>query len=345
MRMVFRLSVILTIVFGLVNPAPAQPGGSGGINKATLILAVGDVGDGSFIDQIWGSLQKAGTDFGIAVDYHAPDGTTTGEALLEQAAAGDADIIIVAGTMFSEQVVALATANPVKKFICIDFESDLAVPSNLAAVSFREHEGAFLVGMIAALKSGSGRIAFLGATRIPLMERFQAGYTQGALYAKPTVDVESAFVAADESGFADPVKGKQLALGLIDDGADVLFHAAGSSGLGMFEAAEERGVMAIGVDMDQSSLASPGVIITSMLKREDVIVYDLVEKAVNNEFSGGAKSFGLSDDALDYFDSAYLTDDIRQAVLSAKAAIISGELVVQSIPANLTAAQSWGLYE
>ncbi len=316
------------------------------VTKATLVFAIGGLGDGSYNDQAWAGLQLAGTEFGVDVNYRSPGDPPDREAVLTEVANGNSDLIIATGTMFSDVITDLAESHTTQTFVCLDYSHSGPVPENLAGISFREHEGAFLVGMIAALKSRTGRIGFVGATPIPLIKRFEAGYTQGAKYAVPAVHVDPVYASEGDDGFNNPLKGEQMANLLIDGGADVIFHASGSTGLGVFKAAEDRGVMAIGVDKDQSSSAEEGVIITSMLKKGDVLVRNVVSQVVNGQFSGGRISYGLVEDVLGYvYDPAIIDQNIRNHVEDAKAKIIRGEISVRSRVPGETAATTWYIFE
>jgi basic membrane protein A len=342
------ISAIALGVASILAPANAQTPTAPSLptlNKAALVFAIGGLGDGSFNDQTWAGLQLAGTDFGITVEYHEPGDPSNRETVLTQVANGDANMIIATGTMFSDIITTLAESHTTQSFVCIDYDHSGSIPPNLAGIDFREQEGAFLVGMIAALKSQTHTVGFVGAMPIPLIQRFQAGYTQGAHYAVPATQVTAVFASTTDAGFDDPVTGKALANTLIDGGVDVIFHASGSTGLGVFEAAQERGAMAIGVDKDQSAQAAPGVIITSMLKKEDVLIYDVIQDTENGQFPGGHHSYGLQEGTLDYvYNPAILSQSIHDQVESAKAKIISGQITVSPIPPRTAASNDWVLY-
>lgn len=328
----------------LGSNAVAQPAPTS-IEKAALVFAIGGLGDGSYNDQTWAGLQSAGADFDFDVAYHEPGAPENRDTVLTQVANSDSDFIIATGTMFSDTITDLAENHTTQSFVCLDYAHDGPMSSNLSGISFREQEGAFLVGMIAAFKSNTGKIGFVGATPIPLIQRFQAGYAQGARYAVPGIQVSAVFASPTDSGFDDPIKGKELANELIDNGVDVIFHASGSTGLGVIEAAEERGIMAIGVDKDQSDQAAPGVVISSLLKKEDVVIYDVIRDTLTDGFPSGQHSYGLKEGALDYvYDPAILGayhDDLENA----KEAIINGDIVVNPVPGATTAAQNWALFE
>jgi basic membrane protein A len=341
-----RILSAISAVVGCCLSAFADPATQrSSVSKAALVFANGGLGDGSFNDQTWAGLQRAGTNFHVPVEYHEPGNPPNRDTVLTQVANSDADMIIAAGTMFSNIVTSLAAEHTTKSFVCLDYAGSDPLPPNLSGLSFREHEGAFLVGMIAALKSQTGAVGFVGASPIPLIRRYQAGYIQGARYAVPGTRVIVKFADAGDGGFDNPAVGTTLANAMMDEGADVIFAAAGSTGLGVFQAAEDRNRMAIGVDQDQSDLAAPGVIITSMLKKSDVLIYDIIEKTTSGTFPQGLQNYGLAEGTLDYVsDPSILSQVIRDKVEAAKADIITGELVVESTPGNYAAARDWSLF-
>jgi basic membrane protein A len=201
------------------------------------------------------------------------------------------------------------------------------------ALKFREEEGSFLVGAIAALKSKTGKIGFVGGMKIPLIKKFEAGYIAGASYVRPDVKVFVSYAGVTDNAFKNPSKGKELALTQYSKGADIIFHASGSTGLGVFEAARETDKLAIGVDSDQYAEA-PGHILTSMIKDVDVAVLETIKSAMNNTFKGGVKTLGLAEGGISYVydgnNKALIGEDIHARVEALKQKIISGEIVVPS---------------
>jgi basic membrane protein A len=190
---------------------------------------------------------------------------------------------------------------PEKHFVCIDYSwtEGEAVPPNLVGIKFREEEGSFLVGALAAMVSTTGVIGFVGGMDIPLIHKFEAGYRAGAIQERPDIRVLVNYAGVTGDAFKNPAKGKELALAQYDQGADVIFHASGSTGLGVFEAARARQKLVIGVDADQSAEA-PGLVLTSMVKRVDVAVFDEVQRSKENRFEGGVRILGLKDHGVDY---------------------------------------------
>ena len=211
----------------------------------------------------------------------------------------------------------------------------------MASLLFAEEQGSFLVGAAAALKSQSGTVGFIGGVETDLIKKFEAGFIAGAEAVNPDIEVLSQYITQppDFAGFNDPAHGKEIAASMYGDGADVVYAAAGGSGLGVFEAAGEAGepgeVWAIGVDSDQYNLVSAALqpyILTSMLKKVDVAVYSTIEALTNGEFRGGPQTFDLSTGGVDYSTSGGFVDDIADQLDDYKQQIIDGEIEVPTAP-------------
>jgi basic membrane protein A len=213
--------------------------------------------------------------------------------------------------------------------------------TNVADLTFKEQEGSYLVGVAAALKCGCDTIGFLGGQQgIGLIEKFEAGYTAGALSVNPKMNVLVEYIGTDETAFNDAVKGEALSTKMYDDGAEIIYHAAGASGAGLFNAAVKAQKFAIGVDSDQYLTASPDQqpwILTSMLKRVDVATYNAIKQTGEGNFITGPQVFGLAEDGLDYSKSntAALTQDIMDQMDAAKQDIIDGKIVVPDDPTKI----------
>jgi basic membrane protein A len=220
------------------------------------------------------------------------------------------------------------------------FEADGKTPMhNVASLVFREHEGSYLVGMIAAAKSKTGVIGFLGGMDIPLIHRFEKGYEEGARAVNPNITVIANYVGVTDGAWNNPGKGKEISLAQIERGADVIFTAAGNSGLGAFDAVEQYGKntngeankFVIGVDSNQNGV-KPGYVLTSMVKRVDNAVYDVVKEVLDGKFQGGFHTFGLDKDgvayAMDNNNKGLIPDDVILRVEQAKADIVSGKIKV-----------------
>jgi len=202
---------------------------------------------------------------------------------------------------------------------------------NVRSLLFEEHEGAYLVGAIAAMTSKTGKIGFVGGMDTPLIRRFAMGYEAGAKKVNPQMAVLENFVGVTSEAWNNPPRGKELAVAQYDAGADVIFAAAGASGLGVFDAAEEKQKFAIGVDSNQD-WTKPGLILTSMLKRVDEAVFATIEEAKLGRFAGGVQRFGLSNKGIDYsidqYNGKILTEVVRQRADELKAEIIAGKITV-----------------
>ncbi|MFH0778420.1 MAG: BMP family ABC transporter substrate-binding protein [Candidatus Eisenbacteria bacterium] len=335
-----RLIPALLLCLLLLAPACAKKekpaaGTTGVPIKVGLVFDVGGRGDKSFNDSAYRGLEKARDELGISFEYVEPGEGTDRESALRLLASGDAQVIFGTGFLFTDDITAIARDFPQKKFACVDYAVSPGdtIPPNLVALKFREEEGSFLVGAIAALVSKTGKIGFVGGMKIPLIKKFEAGYTAGAKYARPGAEVMIAYAGVTGNAFKNPSKGKELGLSQYSKGADVIFHASGSTGLGVFEAARETGKLAIGVDSDQYSEA-PGHILTSMIKDVDVAVYETIKSVIDGTFKGGVRALGLAEGGISYVydenNRALIDENVRRQIEQLKEKIISGEIVVPS---------------
>jgi basic membrane protein A len=307
--------------------------------KVGMAYDVGGRGDQSFNDSAAAGLDQAKTDLGIDADEsEASDGEAESareERLVTFAEAGY-DPIIAVGFAYAESVGKVAAQYPDVHFAIID-DSSLADVPNVASLVFAEEQGSFLVGAAAALKSQAGHIGFVGGVQVPLIEKFQAGYEAGAKAVNKDIKIDVTYLTQppDFSGFGDPAKGKTAAQGMYDGGADIVYHAAGGSGGGVFEAAQEAGGLAIGVDSDQYNTADPsvqGVIMTSMLKNVNVAVYNYLTEVAGGTFPSGVNTYDLSVDGVGYSTSGGQVDDIVDQIDAFKQQIIDGEITVPTTP-------------
>jgi basic membrane protein A len=303
--------------------------------KVGLVFDVGGRGDKSFNDSAYRGLLRAKQELGVDFEYIEPGEGSDRASALRLMANGDSRVIFGIGFLFTDDITQIAKEFPGKNFACVDYtvtDPD-SIPQNLVALKFREEEGSFLVGAIAALKSKTGKIGFVGGMKIPLIKKFEAGYIAGASYVRPDVKVFVSYAGVTDNAFKNPSKGKELALTQYSKGADIIFHASGSTGLGVFEAARETDKLAIGVDSDQYAEA-PGHILTSMIKDVDVAVLETIKSAMNNTFKGGVKTLGLAEGGISYVydgnNKALIGEDIHARVEALKQKIISGEIVVPS---------------
>ncbi len=336
-HVLITLLVLLGAITSFSIAGAEQTSPTKGTFKVGLVFDVGGLGDKSFNDAAYQGLKRAEAELGVIGEYREPGEGAHREAHLRHFAKGDANLIIGVGFLFTDEIRAMALDYPKKKFACVDYTVDeREIPENLAALTFREEEGAFLVGAIAALKSQTGKIGFVGGVESPLIKKFEAGYTQGAKYVRPNVEVKAVYAGVSDTAFKDPQKGKELASSLYDAGCDIIYHASGSTGLGVFKAAEERKKFAIGVDRDQSDEAAPGVVLTSMTKNTDVAVYEIIEAAVKGTFKGGVVSLGLKEGGVGYVynekNKHLIGEEIHKKVEELKEKIIKGEIKVSPMP-------------
>ena len=308
-----------------------------------MALDVGGLGDKSFND-----AAKRGLDQAIAEGLVSEENTELLEAnqtgsnrddnIVNLADQGF-DLMLGIGFAFSEGVAEIAPDYPDQNFGIIDgFATFVAEdPPNIADLTFKEHEGSYLVGIAAAMASETGTIGFLGGQEgTGLIEKFQAGYEAGARSVNPDVEILVEYIGDSTQAFVDPTAGEALSAGMYDDGADVVYHAAGQSGLGLFKAAVEADKLAIGVDSDQYLTASPEeqpLILTSMIKRVDTAVYDTIQQAVDGTFEPGFRVYGLAEEGVGYSDSnPALTEEMKAAMDAAIEQIVSGEITVPEEP-------------
>jgi len=302
--------------------------------KVGLAYDIGGRGDQSFNDAAAAGLDKAADEFGIETnEAEAANGEpeSAKEERLRALAGAGFNPVIAVGFAYSGAVKKVAGELPDTQFAIIDDAA--ATGDNIANLLFAEEQGSFLVGAAAALKSESGNIGFVGGVDVPLIHKFEAGYEAGAKEVNPDIEVQVKYLTQppDFSGFGDPAKGKTAAAGMYDKGADVVYQAAGGSGGGVFEAAQDAGAYAIGVDSDQYNTADPkvrDVIITSMLKKVDVAVYDFISSVVEGNFTAGPVTYDLEKDGVGYSTSGGQIDDITSKLDDYKQQIIDGSITV-----------------
>ena len=288
------INVLFVIAGWLVVPPAAKRAGSG--LRVGLVFDVGGKNDKSFNEAAWRGLQRARDELGVEVEYIEPSEGSDRESALRTLAARGVNLVIGVGFIFGPDLERLAVQFPRVKFAGIDYSPSPGVGDlpNLAGLRFREQEGSFLVGAIAALVSRTKIVGFVGGMKIPLIRKFEAGYQAGVKHVCPSCTVLSAYAGTEPKAFADPSLGESLASAQFSQGADVIFHAAGKTGDGVFAAARRHGGRAIGVDSDQYD-AAPCCVITSMVKGVDVAVLDVVKQVISNEFRGGLHELGLAE--------------------------------------------------
>jgi basic membrane protein A len=296
--------------------------------KVGLVLDRGGKDDRSFNSSAYEGAMQAKKKLGIILKFVEAADDNSYETLMRAFAQHDYDLIIGVGFAQKEAVAKVAAQFPQKHFALVDSEVDAA---NVQSLLFEEHEGAYLIGAIAALTSKTGKIGFVGGMDVPLIHRFAMGYEAGARKVNPQATVTVNYVGITGEAWNNPPKGKELALSQYDSGVDIIFAAAGASGLGVFDAAEEKHKFAIGVDANQD-WTKPGLILTSMLKRVDQAVFAAIADAQAGKFTGGVKKFGLANHGIDYsfdeYNAKILTEQVRQRADELKAEIIAGKISV-----------------
>jgi basic membrane protein A len=305
-----------------------------------IVFDVGGRGDKSFNDGAYLGAERAERQLGARVRFIEPGEGSDREAGLRVLAAEGMDLVVGVGFIFSDDLTQLAREYPNVRFAAVDYTppldargKELPIPPNLAGLKFREEEGAFLVGAIAALVSTSKKVGFVGGMDFPLIHKFEVGYRAGVRAVCPTCVVIAQYAGVTPEAFRNPGKGQELALSQYQSGVDVIFHASGSTGLGVFEAARRRGKLAIGVDADQYGEA-PGHILTSMVKGVDEAVFDAIRRTKDGSFRGGIVQLGLAERGVSYVYDAHnralFPDSVRARVESLREDIIAGRITVPS---------------
>lgn len=317
--------------------AATVPSGAG--PRVGIVFDVGGRGDKSFNDGAWAGGERAARELGASVRFVEPGDGSDREAGLRLLASEHMDLVVGVGFIFTDDLTTLAKEYPDVRFAGVDLavrtdESGhpLPMPPNLAALKFREEEGSFLVGALAALAGHSKKIGFVGGMDIPLIHKFESGYRQGVHAVCADCEVLAAYAGVSPEAFRNPGKGKELALSQYEAGVNVIFHAAGSTGLGVFEAARLSKKLAIGVDANQWAEA-PGFLLTSMTKGVDTSVFDAVARVKAGTFRGGILSFGLAEGGVGYVydddNRALVGDDVHARVEALRRDIIEGKIHVE----------------
>lgn len=301
--------------------------------KIGLVTDVGGVNDQSFNQSAWEGLQRAQKDFGCEVQYLESAGDADYSANIETFLDEDYDLIICVGYMLADATREAATANPDQKFAIID-DSTNADLDNVTCLTFKQEQCSYLVGYVAGTMTESNNVGFVLGMASDTMHKFGYGYVAGVLDANPDAKIQQ----MNANSFADSAVGKTDANTMITNGADIIYHAAGGTGLGVIEACQEGGKYAIGVDTDQNYLA-PDTVITSAMKRVDNAVYDTTEQLISGTIEGGEAIYDLTNEGVDIAPTTkLLSDDVIKAVDDVKAKIISGEVEVPATKDEFEAA-------
>jgi basic membrane protein A len=296
--------------------------------KVGMVLDLGGRDDKSFNSSAVQGINQAKEKLKIVSKFVEPNDENAFEPMLRSFAQKNFDLIIAIGVSQVEAVKRVAGRYPQQSFLIVDGE--VKAP-NVRSILFREHEGSYLVGAIAAMNSKSGKIGFIGGMDIPIVRRFELGYSAGAQKINPNVKVVSNFIGVTAEAWNNPARAKELAVTQYSSGADVIFSASGASVTGLFDAAEEKKKYAIGVDANQNWI-KPGFILTSMVKKIDQAIFTSIQEAVKGEFNPGTQYLGLANQGVDYtldqYNEKVLTLEMRKKTDGLKKDIIDGKLSV-----------------
>ncbi|MDC0044494.1 BMP family ABC transporter substrate-binding protein [Pelagibacteraceae bacterium] len=297
-------------------------------NKIGVIYDAGGKFDKSFNELAFKTAERVKNELGwTMVEFEASNNTQIEQGMRKVADRG-ATLVVAMGFAQADAVAAVAPDYPDTNFVAVDvcWLDDPA--GNIYQACYKEHEGSFLVGMIAAMASESGTIGFVGGMDIPLIRKFQGGYEQGAQYVNPDIQVIANMTGTTPEAWNNPTKGAELTKAQVDGGADVVYQAAGGTGIGVLQAAADAGIMGIGVDTNQNWM-HPGNMLTSMLKRLDLTIFEQAEKTAAGTFEPAIVVLGLAEGGVGYAaEDGMVTDEMSVAVEAAAAEIASGAMAV-----------------
>ena len=302
--------------------------------QPAVVFDMGGKFDKSFNEGVYNGVERFREESGIGYSEFEVTNETQREQALRKMARRDSDPILGVGFAQGPAIDKISQEFPDTRFTIIDM---VVEQPNVQSVVFKEQEGSFLVGMLAAMASETGKVGFVGGMDIPLIRRFACGYAQGAKHAKPDVEVVQNMTGTTPSAWNNPGKGAELARAQFDRGVDVVYAAAGGTGIGVYQAAKDDGKLTIGVDSNQNYL-QPGTMLTSMVKRVDVAAYNAFKSAQDGTWEPGIQNLGLAeggvDWALDEYNAELITEEMKVAVDEARAGIAAGEIVVQDYMAE-----------
>jgi basic membrane protein A len=341
-KLLIFVAVLLALHVALlfVHPSGAATPPAGDAVDVGVVFDMGGRGDKSFNDGAYIGAERAAKELGARVRFIEPGEGSDREAGLRLLAAEGMDLVIGVGFIFTDDLTQLAKEYPNTRFAGVDYsvatDKDgkiIPPPPNLAALKFREEEGSFLVGALAGLVSKSRKVGFVGGMNFPLIHKFEMGYKAGVKAVCPDCEVIAQYAGVTPEAFRNPGKGKELALSQYQQGVNVIFHASGSTGLGVFEAARQTGKLAIGVDADQYNEA-PGYVLTSMVKGVDNATFDVIRRVKEGRFKGGIYQYGLAENGVGYVYDAnnarLIPPDVRAKLERLKQEIIAGRIKVPS---------------
>ena len=303
--------------------------------KPAVVYDMGGKFDKSFNEGVWNGVKKFTEETGIEVMEFEVTNPNQREQAMQRMAERGATIVLGVGFAQADAIAKVAAEYPDVQFSIIDV-GWLDAP-NLRQYVFKEHEGSYLVGVAAAMASKSGKVGFVGGMDIPLISKFACGYVGGVKSVNAAATVYQNMTGTTPSAWNDPAKGAELTKSQIDRGADVVYHAAGGTGMGVIQAAADAGKLAIGVDSNQNGIA-PGSVLTSMLKRVDVAAYETFMDAKNGSFSAGLHTLGVAeggvDWALDDNNASLVSAEMKAAIEQARADILSGKVTVHNFESD-----------
>lgn len=306
-----KILILLTVVLAMILTACG--GKKEEVKEATtettlnvgIVLSTGGLGDKSFNDSAYRGLTMAEEKLGIKFKYVEPASPSEDMQFLREFAENNYDLVVGVGFLMKDSVETVAKEHPNVKFAIIDEVIDA---ENVTSLVFAEDEGSFLVGALAAMMTKTNTIGFVGGMEVPLIQKFENGYVQGAQYINPDIKITTLYTSGPNP-FNDPVRGKENAIAEYNQGADVIFHAAGGTGTGVIEGAKAMGIFAIGVDSNQDYVA-PGTVLTSMIKNVDQAVFATVKDVKEGTFKSGVNRFGVANNGVGTSQFEYTKDII-----------------------------------
>ena len=302
--------------------------------KPAVVYDIAGKNDKSFNESVFNGATRFMNDTGIAVTELEPTNAAQVEQTLKKLAQRGYEPIVAVGFGMSNAVAAASEAYPDTKFTLID---GWVMAPNVQVVLYKEHEGSFLVGVLAAMNSQTGTVGFVGGMDIPLISRFECGYKQGVAYQDSSMKVLANMTGSTPAAFGNPSKGGELTRSQIEAGADVVYAAAGGTGIGVYQTAADMGVLAIGVD-DNQNYMQPGTMLTSMFKLVGDAAYDSYEAAMNDTWDPALRVLGLAENgvgwALDEYNRDMVSAEMEARVNEVRDSIISGDIVVHDYTAD-----------
>ena len=316
------VAVLVLLAIGLAGPVVAQE------FAPAVVYDMGGKFDKSFNEAAYTGAERFKKETGIAYREFEVTAEAQREQALRNMARRGSQIVVGIGFSQASGMEKVAKEFPAVKFAIVDAVVDLP---NVQSIVFKEHEGSFLVGMAAAMASKTGKVGFVGGMDIPLIRRFALGYEEGAKYVNPKIEIFQNMTGTTPAAWNDPTRGGELARSQFDRGADVVYAAAGATGLGVLQAAKDKGRLAIGVDSNQDHL-HPGSILTSMVKRVDLAVYETFKAAKDGTFKAGVRVLGVAEGgvgySLDQDNRSLITPEMEKRLEQARADIVAGKIKV-----------------